>query len=151
MGFWKKDSNVPDENTDDDLTQVLAQMQEATGTPSDSVLSSHQHNKSAKQMRDEANAHAESLELRQFPKEMSCMTALDELLECMSLGGQVRNYYRYGDLTMCEKQSAKVSFCMRNSSKSPHEKEKSIQEFYKKQLIDKLQHGSSEDVWEIRK
>ncbi|GME81353.1 unnamed protein product [Ambrosiozyma monospora] len=101
-------------------------------------------------LRDIASARAEKLGLELFPSEMSCLTAMDEVMECMSLGGQVRHYYRYGDFSMCDEQSEKVNFCFSNSLKS-EVKSRNIQEFYKKQLVEKLKRGSSEDIWESRK
>lgn len=83
-------------------------------------------------------------------KEMSCMTALDELMQCMSLGGQIRNYYRYGDLTLCDKQSEKLNFCFSNSLNTEDVKEINVQEFYKNRLVEQLKRGSSEDIWESR-
>lgn len=101
-------------------------------------------------LRDKASSRAEALELHKFPKEMSCATALDELMQCMSLGGQVRNYYRYGDLTLCDKQSEKLNFCFSNSLNTQDVKEVNVQEFYKKRLVEQLKRGSSEDIWESR-
>lgn len=82
---------------------------------------------------------------------MSCFTAMSELLECMSLGGEVRNYYRYGDFSMCDKQTKKLNFCLKNSSKPKDVRGKNIQQYYKDQLVEKLKRGSSEDIWEARK
>lgn len=81
---------------------------------------------------------------------MSCMTALDELMQCMSLGGQIRNYYRFGDLTLCDKQSEKLNFCFSNSLNTMDVKEVKVQEFYKARLVEQLKRGSSEDIWESR-
>ncbi|KAG0690932.1 hypothetical protein C6P40_000646 [Pichia californica] len=104
----------------------------------------------ANTLRERAGSRAEALELSKFPKELSCMTALDELMQCMSLGGQIRNYYRYGDLTLCDKQSEKLNFCFSNSLNTQDVKEINVQEFYKQRLVEQLKRGSSEDVWESR-
>lgn len=103
-----------------------------------------------KTLRSKAESRAQNLDISVFPKEMSCMTCLDELMACMSLGGQVRNYYRYGDLTMCDKQNEKLNFCFSQSMKTGEERETNIQEFYKQRLVEELSRGSSEDIWESR-
>lgn len=115
------------------------------------AIASHQNSQSTKSMRDLANNRAKSIRLSEFPKEMSCLTAMDELLECMSMGGQIRNYYRYGDFTMCDKQTKKLDFCIRNKGKTEEEKEKNVQQYYKDKLVEKLKRGSSEDIWESRR
>lgn len=97
-----------------------------------------------------------------FPHQMSMMTAFDELLGCFALGGQVKNYYRYGSYSNCEKEREKFWFAIKNGnlyesntpfeSLSPREIERAvkIQEFYKKRLLEDKAKGSSEDIWDIR-
>lgn len=99
-----------------------------------------------------------------FPSDMSVISAFDDVLLCFALGGQVRNYYRYGTYTTCEAQREKLWFAMWNGTMrelkadvdtiatNPRELErrKKVQEFYRQRLIEKKAAGSSEDVWSER-
>lgn len=100
-----------------------------------------------------------------FPADLSIFSAMDELLQCFALGGQIRNYYRYGSYSLCEKQREKFWFALWNGSvtDSPMDVEKmsanprelerrvKVQEFYKKQMLKNKMRGLSEDVWDERK
>lgn len=131
--FWKKGESEPTPSAEDTLKELA----DAVRDP--------------KALRTQAETRAQNLDLELFPKEMSCMTCLDELMSCMSLGGQVRNYYRYGDLTLCDRQNEKLNFCFSQSMKTGAERERNVQEFYKKRLVAELSRGSSEDIWEARR
>lgn len=99
-----------------------------------------------------------------FPTDISVLSAFDDVLLCFALGGQVRNYYRYGTYTTCLAQREKFWFAMWNGSiseseinvesvaQNPRELErrKRVQQFYKDRLFDKKMGGSSEDVWDAR-
>lgn len=104
----------------------------------------------AKSLRERAQERAEQVDLSAFPKEMSCMTCLDELMTCMSLGGQVRHYYRYGDLTTCDRANEKLNFCFSQTMTDLAKREKAVQQFYKDRLVADMARGSSEDIWEAR-
>lgn len=98
-----------------------------------------------------------------FPTQMSIVTAFDELLHCFAIGGQFRNYYRYGTYTSCQAQRDKFWFAMRHGSFTETdkpveelnvkqlEKRQKIADFYKKRLMETKARGSSEDVWDERK
>lgn len=100
-----------------------------------------------------------------FPSDLSITAAMDDLLQCFALGGQVRNYYRYGSYTTCQAQREKFWFALWNGSFSetpmnpdklaanPRELERrlKVQEFYKQKLLEKKALGSSEDIWDERK
>ncbi|CAN3369712.1 hypothetical protein DICA3_F27424 [Diutina catenulata] len=104
----------------------------------------------------------EDTSMNDFPGSMSIVTALDELLGCFALGGQVKNYYRYGTYDTCVRQRQKFWFAVANGSFSEetkpvwdmNEKElakrEKIQGFYKKRLMEDKARGSSEDIWEAR-
>ncbi|ODV97725.1 hypothetical protein PACTADRAFT_230 [Pachysolen tannophilus NRRL Y-2460] len=101
--------------------------------------------------RDRKSKQIEDSSLDKFPKEMSCLTAMDELLQCFSAGGQLRNYYRYGDFSLCERHYDKLKFCMKvNLLPSESEKEYKIANYYKERLIKDSKKGSSEDIWDAR-
>lgn len=99
-----------------------------------------------------------------FPTDLSVLSAFDDLLLCFALGGQVRNYYRYGTYTTCAPQREKFWFAMWNGSvteseidvdnvaQNPRELErrKKVQEFYKKRLFETKLAGLSEDIWSER-
>ncbi|CCE62149.1 hypothetical protein TPHA_0B04800 [Tetrapisispora phaffii CBS 4417] len=84
--------------------------------------------------------------MSKYPTTMSCREAFDQLTSCYSVGGQFRNYYRYGEYNPCSKQLAKFKFCIMNS-KDPVK----VQEWYKEQIeYNKEYRGSSDDIWEER-
>ncbi|CAK7909825.1 hypothetical protein CAAN1_21S00760 [[Candida] anglica] len=93
----------------------------------------------------------------EFPDTLSITTAFDEILSCFSLGGQFKNYYRYGSYSLCTQQREKFWFAIQNGSftdskqnEGDLEKRKNIQEFFKKRLLEQKAMGSSEDVWDAR-
>lgn len=100
-----------------------------------------------------------------FPSDLSLMSAFDDVLMCFSLGGQIKNIYRYGSYTTCEAQRKKFWFALWNGSFSEKEmdveklaadsreleRRQRIQEFYKQTLLDKKTQGLSEDIWDERK
>ena len=99
-----------------------------------------------------------------FPSHMSITTAFDEILLCFLLGGQLKHYYRYGTYSLCQPQREKFWFALANGSfteappatstaaASPrdHERQRNIQQFYKRRLLEHTRDGSSEDVWDAR-
>ena len=99
----------------------------------------------------------------EFPTLISIITALDELLGCFALGGQVKNYYRYGSYDSCARQREKFWFAVRNGElyeKEPRPLEEmstkeisnknTIHDFYKKRFLEDKARGSSEDIWDVR-
>lgn len=103
-------------------------------------------------------------DIASFPTDISVLSAFDDVLLCFALGGQVRNYYRYGTYTTCLEQREKFWFAMWNGSLSESEinvesvaqnpreleRRKKVQQFYKEKLFAKKLGGSSEDVWDER-
>ncbi|SCW03026.1 LAFE_0G01310g1_1 [Lachancea fermentati] len=82
-----------------------------------------------------------------YPSTMSCTEAFDQLTACYSVGGQFRNYYRYGEFNPCVKQLAKFKFCIVNGT-DPIK----VQEWYRDQAeYNRIHRGSSDDIWEERK
>ncbi|CCC66597.1 hypothetical protein NCAS_0A00370 [Naumovozyma castellii] len=82
----------------------------------------------------------------EYPCTMSCLDAFDQLTACYSLGGQFRNYYRYGEYNSCTKQLAKLKFCIVNSNDPVK-----VQQWYKEQAeFNSKFRGSSDDIWEER-
>ncbi|SCU95598.1 LAFA_0G01178g1_1 [Lachancea sp. 'fantastica'] len=82
-----------------------------------------------------------------YPSTMSCTEAFDQLSACYSVGGQFRNYYRFGDFNACTKQLEKFKFCILHGT-DPVE----IQRWYQKQAEQNAENcGSSEDIWQERK
>ena len=98
----------------------------------------------------------------EFPDTLSITTSLDELLLCFSLGGQLKNYYRYGTYSLCAQQREKFWFAVKNGKFSTGqadpdwnnpkdlEQRTRIQEFFKKRVLEEKALGSSEDVWDVR-
>uniref|UniRef100_A0A0L0P632 Early meiotic induction protein 1 n=1 Tax=Candidozyma auris TaxID=498019 RepID=A0A0L0P632_CANAR len=104
-------------------------------------------------------------DISSFPSDLSIMSAFDDVLLCFSLGGQIKNIYRYGTYTTCQAQREKFWFAMWNGSFSEKdidiekvaanqrelERRQKVQEFYKQRLLEKKALGLSEDVWDERK
>lgn len=100
-----------------------------------------------------------------YPSDILVLSAFDDVLQCFALGGQIKNYYRYGSYTTCSEQRKKFWFSLWNGSVSgssedvdtiaqnPRElgRRQEVQRFYKEQLLELKQQGSSDDIWEERK
>lgn len=136
------------DNENDDLKEIWSLFQDS---PED-IQQKRQH------ITKTINANSKS-----FPNQISIITALDELLLCFALGGQVKHYYRYGSYSNCAQQREKLWFAMKNGTfsrdeeeididTSPKELEKraKVQAFFKKRLLEEKAKGSSEDIWDAR-
>lgn len=102
--------------------------------------------------------------LNDYPSQVSLTTAMDELFACFAIGGQLKNYYRYGSYDSCSRQREKFWFALKNGT-FMNQKEKpldemdeselkarvKIQEFFKKRFLEDKAKGSSEDIWDKRK
>lgn len=100
--------------------------------------------------------------INDFPGTMLVVTALDELLGCFALGGQLKSYYRYGTYDPCIRQREKFWFAITNGTLTELKKQvwemldkeldqrAKIQNFYKKRLMEDKARGLSEDVWDMR-
>ncbi|ODQ66901.1 hypothetical protein NADFUDRAFT_14390, partial [Nadsonia fulvescens var. elongata DSM 6958] len=87
----------------------------------------------------------------QYPVEMSCYRAFEELIGCYSIGGQFRHAWRYGGLGLCEDKQDRWTFCIKQSFSSEAEKARQVQNWYKQKLArDMATKGSSESVWASR-
>ncbi|KAK6458012.1 uncharacterized protein RJT20DRAFT_28368 [Scheffersomyces xylosifermentans] len=100
----------------------------------------------------------------EFPTSISIVTAFDELLSCFALGGQLKNYYRYGTMDVCQRQREKFWFAIKMGNFSEDKDDvpvesltpkqlatrSKIQDFYKKRLLEDKANGSSEDIWNKR-
>lgn len=101
---------------------------------------------------EEKSEFARASENHLFPTEMSCSQAFDLLLKCYSIGGQIRHYYRYGDLSHCKDQRKRLKFCLFNKLKPEEDRKRNVAQFYKERLAEKMSDGyTSEAVWESRK
>lgn len=103
-------------------------------------------------------------QISSFPSDISILTAFDEAIQCFGLGGQIRNYYRYGTYNLCGESREKLWFAIRNGSMTdkkmdieqmaadPRELDRRarVQQFYKDRHMKQKLAGSSEDVWKQR-
>ncbi|CAH2351930.1 hypothetical protein CLIB1423_05S01596 [[Candida] railenensis] len=116
---------------------------------------------SVNEKRKQIHSQYQNQTLSSFPDHLSITTAFDEVLQCFSLGGQVKHYYRYGSYSLCQSQREKFWFSVTNGTfsqdkKAPDftqadmERRQKIQEYYKKKLLEQKAAGSSEDVWDAR-
>jgi hypothetical protein len=100
---------------------------------------------------DKTRQDLEKYQLSSFPTTMSCVQAFDELVDCYSIGGQVRHVYRYGHMNNCLDKRNKVKFCLVTKLAGADEQKKRIATYYMEKLAkQKLERGSSEDVWKPR-
>lgn len=86
-----------------------------------------------------------------FPTDMNCSQVFDQLLKCYSIGGQIRNYYRYGEINYCQDKRAKLKFCLSAKLKGEEARKEAIRDWYIKQLGEQqAKHQTSEFVWSSR-
>lgn len=84
-----------------------------------------------------------------YSTSMSCTQAFDQILKCYSLGGLVRDYYRYGTAANCGEKIEKWKFCIK--SKMMSNREEAVRGYYITQAAKRAQHNnSSESVWRSR-
>jgi len=85
-----------------------------------------------------------------YPTEISCRSAFDYAMFCQSFGGQFVNIYRYGSFRSCSNHWQDFWLCMRTRNWEEKERQKAIQEHYRKKAIKYKTGPSSEDVWQMR-
>jgi hypothetical protein len=85
-----------------------------------------------------------------YPTEMSCRSSFDYAMFCQSFGGQFVNVYRYGSFRSCSNHWDDFWLCMRTRNWEKEERQKAIQEHYRKKAVKWKTGPSSEDVWEVR-
>lgn len=122
---------------DNDLDAIINEISKEIGNPAE-------YTKTVQKSLDR-------LDQTQFPTEMKCSQAFDELVECYSIGGQLRHVYRYGGMDMCQDKRSKLKFCLFTKLASKEEQRKRISKYYMERLArQKLENGSSEDIWTAR-
>jgi hypothetical protein len=86
-----------------------------------------------------------------YPRTMSCRQQFDQAFYCQSLGGKFNDIYRYGHLRSCSENWNAFWFCMRTRTLPEKEREDRISQYYQERdERRKREHGSSEDIWDIR-
>ena len=85
-----------------------------------------------------------------YPTEMSCRSSFDYAMFCQSFGGQFVNVYRYGAFRSCSNHWDDFWLCMRTRQWNKEDRQKAIQEHYRKKAVKWKTGPSSEDVWEVR-
>ncbi|CCH58523.1 hypothetical protein TBLA_0A07340 [Henningerozyma blattae CBS 6284] len=77
---------------------------------------------------------------------MNCTQVFDELVGCLSTGGQFRHYYRTGEFDSCSRFFTKYQFCL-----SKGKDLKLVEEWHREQLEMNSQRGGSvDDIWKER-
>lgn len=116
----------------------------------------HSDERISKEVSDNQKAEAAGPDLPEnllmgLPDSMSCSQVFDQLVKCYSIGGQIRQYYRYGDISYCKDKRNKLKFCLGTAVKYDDERRRLVREWYAKQLQEQALHGfSSESVWKPR-
>lgn len=86
-----------------------------------------------------------------FPTEMRCSQVFDQLLKCYSIGGQIRHYYRHGELSYCMENRDKLLFCLKTKLNTEEVRKEKISKWYKEKLAEQMaQRQTSEQVWASR-
>ncbi|KIW29374.1 uncharacterized protein PV07_05192 [Cladophialophora immunda] len=86
-----------------------------------------------------------------YPAEISCRSAFDYAMFCQSFGGQFVNVYRYGSFRSCSNHWDDFWLCMKTRNWKKEDRERAIQEHYRKKAVKWKTGPSSEDVWEVRR
>ncbi|KIX94116.1 uncharacterized protein Z520_10142 [Fonsecaea multimorphosa CBS 102226] len=86
-----------------------------------------------------------------YPTEISCRSAFDYAMFCQSFGGQFVNVYRYGSFRSCSNHWDDFWLCMKTRNWKKEDRERAIQEHYRKKAVKWKTGPSSEDVWEVRR
>ncbi|EXJ70090.1 uncharacterized protein A1O5_07163 [Cladophialophora psammophila CBS 110553] len=86
-----------------------------------------------------------------YPVEISCRSAFDYAMFCQSFGGQFVNIYRYGSFRSCSNHWDDFWLCMKTRNWKKEDRERAIQEHYRKKAVKWKTGPSSEDVWEVRR
>lgn len=91
------------------------------------------------------------VDLSSFPTEMNCSQVFDQLLKCYSIGGQIRQYYRYGEMNYCFDKRDKLKFCLKTKFYREENRKEAVSRWYMERLAHQLKEGkSSEEVWSSR-
>lgn len=125
---------------DNSLNDLFKDVQEAIG-PLDQ--SSNTHSENGKPL--------QNVDASAFPTEMDCSQAFDQLLKCYSLGGQMRSYYRYGEMNYCYDKRDKLKFCLKTKLMSENDQKEKIREWHMRHLAEQqAKKQTSEFVWNSR-
>lgn len=130
------------ESNDSSLDDLLKDLKDAVGDIEEP----------AKPLR-ESSSNAGRLEMPDttYPTEMNCSQVFDQLLKCYSLGGQIRNYYRYGEISYCLEKRSKLKFCLGTKLMSEEDRREKIRHWHIKQLAEQqAKRQTSEVVWKSR-
>lgn len=86
-----------------------------------------------------------------FPTEMRCGQVFDQLLKCYSIGGQIRHYYRHGELSYCTDKKEQLMFCLKSKLNTEETRKEKVSQWYKERLAQQMaQRQTSEQVWSSR-
>lgn len=124
----------------DDLDDILKEVSAAIGDVNAPVLDPKKENL------DKAPVDGTA-----FPTEMRCSQVFDQLLKCYSIGGQIRHYYRHGELSYCMDKRSKLMFCLKTKLNTEEVRKEKISKWYKEKLAEQMaQRRTSEQVWASR-
>lgn len=137
---------TPDEQAELEFSQILASLQEAENSSSETPSSSPIGADATTPSEPSSSIAPESL----YADEMSCRTAFDYAFFCQSFGGQFVNVYRYGELRSCSEHWDNFWLCMKTRQWSDDLRKKAIRAHNRKKAIKYKTGPSSEDVWDVR-
>lgn len=98
----------------------------------------------------DAPARDDNDALSLIPTTMSCVQTFDLAYKCSSLGGQLRNVYRYGEMRSCSDWWAQWRFCMRTKAMSEEQRRLSIRQWNLEKAARQRMGNNSEMVWQLR-
>ncbi|KIW92491.1 uncharacterized protein Z519_06338 [Cladophialophora bantiana CBS 173.52] len=142
-----KRSLTRDEQSDREWTEFLKELQ----AQADVEQAQRTKSKSPAAPSHPAPVHSDISPDSLYPAEISCRSAFDYAMFCQSFGGQFVNVYRYGSFRSCSNHWDDFWLCMKTRNWKKEDRERAIQEHYRKKAVKWKTGPSSEDVWEVRR
>jgi len=79
-----------------------------------------------------------------------CFTAFDEYLACNVIRTQIKNVYRFGERTKCDRKFQDFKFCLTTKMMHPEERREAWIRRRAEWWANRRLERSSEDVWDLR-
>jgi hypothetical protein len=137
-----------EEQAEQEWNNLLKELQAETNRRQPAEAHSRQHKQALPV--ESASSAVEISPDSLYPTEMSCRSSFDYAMFCQSFGGQFVNVYRYGSFRSCSNHWDDFWLCMRTRQWKPEDRQKAIQEHYRKKAVKWKTGPSSEDIWEVR-
>ncbi|CAG8504053.1 9580_t:CDS:2 [Ambispora gerdemannii] len=80
----------------------------------------------------------------------SITQSFDAIMNCWSMGSQIRNRYRYGENKDCSEKWQDFKFCFRVKKEDEEGRKRLLQERQREKDAKKAKEKNSLDIWELR-